>query len=117
VARSLILAGPEDAATAFSSRDYRTLVDTTIPQGATFDGELGIVGDGTSVYRITLGRSSVFTLQPLLAISFPIRGFSGTKRILIESKSDGSTSVFPFAYLSGVLAYSSYGAGGGQVPY
>ena len=102
--KPVILLGPShfDSAEGFSTNQWQTLVSLTVQYRQRFIvKEIGFTGDGTTVFRIR-GMGESWTIQPDLPISFPVEGELGANQTIeISARSDGTTTVYPMAYISG----------------
>jgi hypothetical protein len=106
--KPVILVGPPnfDSAIGFSTQSWQSLVKVELNyRERMVVKEIGFTGDGTTVFRIR-GLGASWTIQPDLPISFPVEGeISGAGAVIeISARSDGSTTVYPMAYISGGLA-------------
>jgi len=68
-----------------------------------FDGEVGVMGDGSTIYVFKMAEAEPVTLMPLSPLSFPIKGLAGPTTVTVTARVTAGATRYPFAYLSGSL--------------
>ena len=98
---ALIVAGPPDPTTGWTPSNPQTLCFLEVPSGQAFNGEGGVQGDGVTRYLIKMAEAQPVYVKPMLALSLPIKGLRGPSTVEVIAMGDGSTTVYPFGYVSG----------------
>ncbi len=104
---AVIRAGPFDVATGWTDAEPHEIIRFELSQGQAFDGEIGVMGDGSTVYVISFADADTVTVMPLSPLAFPIKGLKGPTTVTITARNTSGSRRYPFAYFSGSLGRAS----------
>ena len=103
MARAVIRAGPTNPGTGWSTPNPQEVIRFELMAGQSFDGEIGIMGDGSTIYVIKFAEADSVTAVPLSPLAFPIKGLTGPTSVIITAQVTAGATRYPFAYFSGSL--------------
>ena len=103
MARATIRAGPSDPSVGWTDAQPHENTRFEVQSGQQFTGEIGLMGDGDTVYIIKFRESEPVTVMPLSPLSFPIAGLTGPTTVSITARNTSGARRYPFAYFSGSL--------------
>ncbi len=104
---AVIRAGPSDPTTGWTDAQPHEVIRFELSQGQAFDGEIGVMGDGSTVYIISFADADTVIVMPLSPLSFPIKGLKGPTTVTITARNTSGARRYPFAYFSGSIGGAS----------
>ncbi len=100
---AVIRAGPSDPTAGWTDEQPHEIIRFELSAGQAFDGEVGVMGDGSTVYVISFADADTVTVMPLSPLAFPIKGLKGPTTVTITARNPSGSRRYPFAYFSGSL--------------